>query len=74
MIPFTVYTACWTLKMTNKRCVTEKVKTCICTICFGMCVVYVFWYVKHKTYKKKTKQNKTDQPTLFFSMLTLWDP
>ena len=29
--------------------VTEKVKMCICTICFCMCVVYfVFWYVKHR--------------------------
>ena len=49
--------------MTNKRCVTERVKMCICTICFCMCVVYfVFWYVKHRLKKKK----KTDLPTLFF--------
>ena len=32
-------TACRTFKMTNKRCVTEKVKMCICTIVF-VCVSY----------------------------------
>ena len=53
--------------MTNKRCVTEKVKMCICTICFCMCVVYfVFWYVKHRL--KKKKKNPTYLP-YFFSML-----
>ena len=58
-----------TFKMTNKRCVTEKVKMCICTICFCMCVVYfVFWYVKHRLKKKKKK--KSDLPTLFFFYVT----
>ena len=60
-----------TFKMTNKRCVTKKVKMCICTICFCMCVVYfVFWYVKHRLKKKKKKKKNSDLPTLFFfSML-----
>ena len=53
--------------MTNKRCVTEKVKMCICTICFCMCVIYfVFWYVKHRL-KKKKKFRPTNP--IFFSML-----
>ena len=60
MTPFTVYKACRTFKMTNKRFVTEKVKMCICTICFCMCVIYVFWYMKHRLFKK------SDLPTLFF--------
>ena len=51
--------------MTNKRCVTEKVKMCICTICFCMCVVYfVFWYVKHRL--KKKKKIPTYLPYFFF--------
>ena len=55
--------------MTNKRCVTEKVKMCICTICFCMGVVYfVFWYVKHRL-KKKKKKIPTYLPYFFFSML-----
>ena len=59
---FSTLQACRTFKMTNKRCVTEKVKMCICTICFCMCVVYfVFWYVKHRLLK-----NPTYLPYFFF--------
>ena len=56
-----------TFKMTNKRCVTEKVKMCICTICFCMCVVYfVFWYVKHRFKKKKKKKKFRPTYPIFF--------
>ena len=58
---------CRTFKMTNKRCVTEKVKMCICTICFCMCVVYfVYWYVKHRLKKKKKKKKIRPYYPIFF--------
>ena len=75
MIHFTVYKACKTFKMTNKRCVTEKVGVCMCsthahlhffcTICFCLCVVCVLCSGTCETYTQKKKKNPTYLPYFF---------